>query len=144
MKRVRVTESHDRMDRVNRTRLVESSGARDDSPSWNVGRAEQGGTIQADGRSPRSRRQEDVKQSSQGQKRQGEDVEELLAKAEEQHFDADVEVPTKKSWRAEDALGVRQTQRPNKFKHFTFKYRKIATETLHENDDYGKRASRTK
>ena len=61
MERVRVTESHDRMDRVNRTRLVESGGARDDSPSWNLGCAKQGGTIRADGTSPRSRRQEDVK-----------------------------------------------------------------------------------
>ena len=62
MKRVRVTESHDRMDRVNRTRLVESAGARDDRP-WNLGCAKQG-TIRADGTSPRSPRQEDVKQSS--------------------------------------------------------------------------------
>ena len=38
-----------------------------------------------------------------GQKRQGEDVEELVAKAEEQHLDADVEVPAHKSWRREDA-----------------------------------------
>ena len=36
---------------------------------------------------------------SQGQKRQGEDVEELAARAEEQHLDADVEVPAHKSWR---------------------------------------------
>ena len=39
---------------------------------------------------------------SQGQKRQGEDVEELVAKAEEQHLDADVEVPAHKTWRVED------------------------------------------
>ena len=64
------------------------------SPSWNLGCAKQGGTIRADGTSPRSRRQEDVKQSSRGQKRHGEDVEELLATAEEKHLDADVEVPT--------------------------------------------------
>ena len=42
MKRVQVTESHDRMDRASRTRLVEFCGARDDSPSWNLGRAKQG------------------------------------------------------------------------------------------------------
>ena len=40
---------------------------------------------------------------SRGQKRQGEDVQELTAKAEEQHLDADVEVPAHKSWRIEDA-----------------------------------------
>ena len=39
---------------------------------------------------------------SRGQKRQGEDVEELAAKAEEQHLDADVEVPAHKIWRVED------------------------------------------
>ena len=39
---------------------------------------------------------------SRGQKRQGEDVEELAAKAEEQHLDADVEVPAHKTWRVED------------------------------------------
>ena len=42
---------------------------------------------------------------SRGQKRQGEDVEELAAKAEEQHLDADVEVPAHKTWRAEDVVG---------------------------------------
>ena len=31
--------SHDQMDRVDRARLVESCGAHDDSPSWNLGRA---------------------------------------------------------------------------------------------------------
>ena len=36
---------------------------------------------------------------SRGQKRQGEDVEELAAKAEEQHLDADVEVLAHKTWR---------------------------------------------
>ena len=40
---------------------------------------------------------------SRGQKRQGEDVEELVMKAEEQHLDADVEVPAHKSWRVEDS-----------------------------------------
>ena len=38
-------------------------------------------------------------------RRQGEDVEDLAAKAEEQHLDADVEVPTHKSWRVEDVAG---------------------------------------
>ena len=40
-----------------------------------------------------------------GQKRQGEDVEELAAKADEQHLDADVEVPAHKTWRVEDVVG---------------------------------------
>ena len=42
---------------------------------------------------------------SRGQKRQGEDVEELAAKAEEQHLDADVEVLAHKTWRVEDVVG---------------------------------------
>ena len=42
---------------------------------------------------------------SRGQKKQGEDVEEFAAKAEEQHFDADVEVPAHKTWRVEDVVG---------------------------------------
>ena len=42
---------------------------------------------------------------SRGQKRQGEDVEELAAKAEEQHLDVDVEVPAHKTWRVEDVVG---------------------------------------
>ena len=41
---------------------------------------------------------------SRGQKRQGEDVEELAAKAEEQHLDADVEVPAHKTLRVEDVV----------------------------------------
>ena len=36
---------------------------------------------------------------SPGQRRQGEDVEELEAKAEEQHLDADVEVRAHKTYR---------------------------------------------
>ena len=43
---------------------------------------------------------------SRGQKRQGEDVEELAAKAEEQHLDADVQVPAHKTWRIDDAQTV--------------------------------------
>ena len=42
---------------------------------------------------------------SRGQKRQGEDVEELAAKTEEQHLGADVEVPAHKTWRVEDVVG---------------------------------------
>ena len=41
---------------------------------------------------------------SRGQKSQGEDVEELAAKAEEQHSDADVEVPAHKTWKVEDVV----------------------------------------
>ena len=36
-------------------------GARDDSPSWNLGRAKRSDTIRVDGTSPRGRGQEDVK-----------------------------------------------------------------------------------
>ena len=42
---------------------------------------------------------------SRGLKRQGEDVEELAARAEEQHLDADVEVLAHKTWRVEDGVG---------------------------------------
>ena len=42
---------------------------------------------------------------NRGQKRQGEDVEELVAKAEEQHRDGDVEVLAHKTWRVEDVVG---------------------------------------
>ena len=41
-------------------------GARDDSPSWNLGRAKQGDTIRVDGTSQRGRGQEDVKESERG------------------------------------------------------------------------------
>ena len=47
---------------------------------------------------------------SRGQKRQGEDVEELAAKAEEQHLDADVEVTAHKTWRVEDSLASSKTE----------------------------------
>ena len=40
--------SHDQMDRVDRARLVESGGARDDSPSRNLGRVKQGDTIRVE------------------------------------------------------------------------------------------------
>ena len=49
--------SHDQVDRVDRARLVESCGARDDSPSGNLGRVKQGDTIRVDGASPRGRGQ---------------------------------------------------------------------------------------
>ena len=43
---------------------------------------------------------------SRGQKRQGEDVRELVAKADEQHLDDDVEVGRcHKTWRVEDVVG---------------------------------------
>ena len=42
---------------------------------------------------------------TESQKRQGEDVEEMAAKAEDQHLDADVEVPAHKTWRVEDVVG---------------------------------------
>ena len=45
--------SHDQLDRVDRAHLVESDGARDDSPSWNLGRVKQGDTIRVDCASPR-------------------------------------------------------------------------------------------
>ena len=57
--------SHDQMDRVDRARLVESGGARDDSPSWNLGRVKQGDTIRVDGASPwgsRAREREGVRE----------------------------------------------------------------------------------
>ena len=52
------------MDRVDRARLVEFGGARDDSPSWNLGRAKQGDTMRVDGMSPRALRQKWVLQSA--------------------------------------------------------------------------------
>ena len=61
-----VESSHDQMDRVDRARLVESCGARDDCPSWNLGRAKQGDTIRVNGTSPRGRGHKDVKESEQG------------------------------------------------------------------------------
>ena len=57
--------SHDQMDRVDRARLVRSGGARDDSPSWNLGRVKQGDTIRVDGPSPlvsRARGREGVRE----------------------------------------------------------------------------------
>ena len=50
---------------------------------------------------------------------QDEDVEELVTKAEEQHLDADVDVPARKTWKVEDASlqqmqQMQQMQRPNR------------------------------
>ena len=45
------------LDRVDRARLVESGGGRDDSPSWNLGRVKQGDAIRAGSTSSRCRRQ---------------------------------------------------------------------------------------
>ena len=43
--------SQGQMNRVDRARFVESGEARDDSPSWNLGRVKQGDTIR-DGGTP--------------------------------------------------------------------------------------------
>ena len=40
--------SRDQLDRVDRGRLAESSGARDDRPSWNLRRVKQGDAIRVD------------------------------------------------------------------------------------------------
>ena len=53
-----------------------------------------------------------------GQKRQGEDVEELAAKAEEQHLDADVEVPAHKTWRVQDVAGDAADAAPEQMNSF--------------------------
>ena len=55
---------------------------------------------------------------SRGLKRQGEEVEELVAKAEEQHLDADVEVPAHKTWRAEDVVGDAADAAPEQMNSF--------------------------
>ena len=52
------------------------------------------------------------------QKRQGEDVEELAAKAEEQHLDADVEVPAHKTWRVEDVVADASYAAPEQMNSF--------------------------
>ena len=53
-----------------------------------------------------------------GQKRQGEDVEELVARAEEQHLDADVEVPVHKTWRVEEVVGDAADAAPEQMNSF--------------------------
>ena len=55
---------------------------------------------------------------SRGQKRQGEDVEEFAAKAEEQHLNADVEVPAHKTWRVEDAVADAADAAPEQMNSF--------------------------
>ena len=55
---------------------------------------------------------------SRGPKRQGEDVEELAAKAEEQHLDADVEVPAHKTWRVEDVVADAADAAPEQVNSF--------------------------
>ena len=56
---------------------------------------------------------------SRGQKRQGEDVEELAAKAEEQHLDADVEAGRcHKTWRVEDVAGDAADVAPQQMNSF--------------------------
>ena len=55
---------------------------------------------------------------SRGQKRQSEDVEELAARAEEKHLDADVEVPAHKTWRIEDVVGDAADAAPEQMNSF--------------------------
>ena len=65
LSRVRRDECKPRPDgSCRKARWVESCGARDDSPSWNLGR--EGDTIRVDDTSPRGRWQEDVKKSESG------------------------------------------------------------------------------
>ena len=52
--------SHDQMDRVDRSRVVESCGSRGDSLSWNLSRGKQDETIRVDGINPQVRGQESV------------------------------------------------------------------------------------
>ena len=56
---------------------------------------------------------------SRGQKRQGEDAEELAAKAEEQHLDAEIEVPAHKTWRVEDVVRDAADAAPEQMNSFT-------------------------
>ena len=53
-----------------------------------------------------------------GQKWQGEDVEELAAKSEEQHLDADVEVPVHKTLRVQDVVGNAVDAAPEQMNSF--------------------------
>ena len=55
---------------------------------------------------------------SRGQKRQSKDVEELAAKAEEQHLDADVEVLAHKTWRVEDVVADAADAAPEQVNSF--------------------------
>ena len=58
--------SHDQMDRVDRARLVESGGARDDSPSWNLGRVKQVDTTEQTAGVHGGQGQENAKESEKG------------------------------------------------------------------------------
>ena len=55
---------------------------------------------------------------SRGEKRQSEGVEELVAKAEEQHLDADVEAPAHKTWRIEDVVADAADAAPEQVNSF--------------------------
>ena len=70
---------------------------------------------------------------SRGQKRQGEDVEEMVAKADEQHLDADVEVGRcHKTWRVEDVVGDAADAAPEQMNSFVQREdRRITQTTLH-------------
>ena len=72
---------------------------------------------------------------SRSQKRQGEDVEELAAKAEEQHLDADVEVPAHKTWRVEDVVADSADAAPEQVNSFvqskTEVFERVTQTTVH-------------
>ena len=55
---------------------------------------------------------------SRGQRRQGEDVEELAAKADEQRLGADVEVDAHKTWRVEDVVADAADAAPEEMNSF--------------------------
>ena len=55
---------------------------------------------------------------SRGLKRQGEDVEELAARAEAQHLDADVEVLAHQTWRVENVVGDAADAAPEQMNSF--------------------------
>ena len=94
------------------------------SPTVRVGGSSGSGTRSGVGSraSERNTADREVKRvrftESRGQKRQGEDVEELAAKAEEQHLDADVEVPAHKTWRVEDVVADAADAAPEQMNSF--------------------------
>ena len=67
-----INASRDQTEHVDRARLVESCGARDDSPSWNLGREKQGNTIRVNGMGSQARGRKEVRKWDQVQ---GQDVE---------------------------------------------------------------------
>ena len=73
---------------------------------------------------------------SRGQKRQGEDVEELAAKAEEQHLDADVEVPAHKTWRVEDVVGDAADAAPEQMNSFAKRRQKCSRRSKSHSDHF--------